>query len=66
MDWTEAPKLVPELDVSNLEASLTFYTRILGFTVLYQRPEEAFACLELEGACEVTPVSHPAITRVLG
>jgi len=50
MDWTEAPKLVPELDVSDLETSLVFYTRILGFTVLYQRPEEAFACLELEAA----------------
>lgn len=42
--------LVPELDVTNLEASLEFYVGILGFRVRYQRPEERFAYLEREAA----------------
>jgi catechol 2,3-dioxygenase-like lactoylglutathione lyase family enzyme len=36
--------------VRDFEKSLDFYTRILGFTILYDRPEEKFAMLEREGA----------------
>ncbi len=43
-------KLVPELLCSNLEASLEFYTELAGFTVLYDRPEDGFSYLSLEGA----------------
>lgn len=43
-------RLIPELDVENLDRSLAFYTRIIGCTVLYDRPEERFAFLDLEGA----------------
>jgi len=43
------PKLVPELDVSDIEASLAFYTGICGFAVRYDRPEERFAYLDLDG-----------------
>jgi catechol 2,3-dioxygenase-like lactoylglutathione lyase family enzyme len=43
-------RLIPELDVSNLDKSLAFYTRVVGCTVLYERPEERFAFLEFEGA----------------
>ncbi len=43
-------KLVPELNCTNLERSLTFYTDILGFSVRYARPEQGFAYLEREGA----------------
>jgi catechol 2,3-dioxygenase-like lactoylglutathione lyase family enzyme len=43
-------RLVPEFDVTNLEASLRFWCDGLGFTVAYQRPEDAFAYLEREGA----------------
>ena len=43
-------KLVPELVCSNLERSLHFYTEVLGFSVLYARPEERFAYLDREGA----------------
>jgi catechol 2,3-dioxygenase-like lactoylglutathione lyase family enzyme len=43
-------KLVPELICSDIERSLTFYTDVLGFTVLYARPEERFAYLDREGA----------------
>lgn len=39
--------LVPELSVSNFSKSLDFYTRILGFSVAYDRPEEGFAFLVL-------------------
>jgi catechol 2,3-dioxygenase-like lactoylglutathione lyase family enzyme len=44
------PRLVPELDVTDLERSLAFYRGVLGFAVRYDRPEEAFAYLELDGA----------------
>jgi catechol 2,3-dioxygenase-like lactoylglutathione lyase family enzyme len=39
--------LVPELSVSDFEKSLDFYTRVLGFSVAYDRPEEGFAFLVL-------------------
>ncbi len=42
--------LVPELICSDIERSLRFYTEVLGFTVLFARPEERFAYLEREGA----------------
>ena len=45
---TRRPRLVPELDVSDLDTSLAFYG-VLGFSVLYTRTEERFACLELDG-----------------
>ena len=41
--------LVPELCCSDLGASLSFYTGVLGFRVLYDRPEKRFAYLEREG-----------------
>ena len=44
-----SPKLIPELDVSDLDKSLEFYTKTLGFKVKYDRPEERFAMLEREG-----------------
>jgi catechol 2,3-dioxygenase-like lactoylglutathione lyase family enzyme len=37
---------VPELTVSSLEASLEFYTTVLGFSVRFQRPHPPFAYLE--------------------
>jgi catechol 2,3-dioxygenase-like lactoylglutathione lyase family enzyme len=45
-----APKLVPELYVSDIDRSRRFYTGVLGFAVLYNRPEERFAYLMREGA----------------
>lgn len=39
--------LIPELSISSFEKSLDFYTRVLGFSVAYQRPEEGFAFLKL-------------------
>jgi catechol 2,3-dioxygenase-like lactoylglutathione lyase family enzyme len=43
-------KLVSELICSDIERSLAFYTDVLGFDVLYARPEDRFAYLDREGA----------------
>lgn len=43
-------RLVPELDVFNLEESKKFWCNILGFDIAYQRPENRFMYLELQGA----------------
>jgi catechol 2,3-dioxygenase-like lactoylglutathione lyase family enzyme len=40
--------LIPELSVTDLDKSLDFYTKRLGFKVEYQRPEDRFAFLSLE------------------
>jgi catechol 2,3-dioxygenase-like lactoylglutathione lyase family enzyme len=40
--------LVPELNVRYLERSLAFWRDLLGFRVVYRRPQEGFAYLELE------------------
>ena len=42
--------LVPEFLVSDLEESLAFWCGLIGFRVLYDRPEEKFAYLDLDGA----------------
>ena len=41
--------LIPELTVSNITQTLDFYTRVLGFHIEYERPEDRFAFLSLEG-----------------
>ena len=43
-------RLIPELDVSDLQVSLRFYLDLIGFQLSYQRPEERFARLNFEGA----------------
>jgi catechol 2,3-dioxygenase-like lactoylglutathione lyase family enzyme len=48
--WQVTAPLVPELDVTDLDASLAFYVGVLGFSVRYERPEERFAYLERAGA----------------
>ena len=47
---TKPPALIPELDVSDLDLSLSTYVGVLGFECVHQRPEERFAYLEREGA----------------
>lgn len=42
--------MVPELTVTNFGASLSFYTKIIGFEVHYQRSNPNFAFLEREGS----------------
>ena len=43
------PRLIPEFDVTDLDASLAFYRDVVGFRVAYARPEERFALLEWDG-----------------
>lgn len=40
--------MVPELTVFNFQASLDFYTKILGFQIKYRRENPDFAYLEYE------------------
>lgn len=42
-------KLVPELNVNDLDRSLAFYVDLAGFNIRYQRPEDRFAYLERDG-----------------
>ncbi|WBU64426.1 bleomycin resistance protein [Paracoccus aerodenitrificans] len=42
--------LVPELNVTDFDVSHRFYCELLGWQVLYDRPEDGFAMLELGGA----------------
>lgn len=46
-------KLVCELLVENVHASLTFWTDILGFEVAYQRPEQHFVYLEHRDGAQI-------------
>jgi catechol 2,3-dioxygenase-like lactoylglutathione lyase family enzyme len=46
----ERNRLVPELMITDLAGSLAFWVHCLGFQVAYQRPEDGFAYLDLEGA----------------
>ena len=43
-------RLVPELLVADIDKSLLFWRDLCGFTVLFDRPEEGFAYLDLAGA----------------
>ncbi|WP_027132473.1 bleomycin resistance protein [Geminicoccus roseus] len=47
---TRPPALVPELVVTDLDASLRFWRDLIGFRIAYDRPEDGFACLDLNGA----------------
>lgn len=44
MEWNQ---MLPELDVFNLEESIYFYTKLIGFNIVYERKENKFAFLEL-------------------
>lgn len=41
--------LIPELTCADFRRSLAFYVEVLGFRIVYDRPEESFAFLEREG-----------------
>ena len=50
---SQSPKsraLVPELEVTDFSRSLSFYVDVIGFSVLYDRPERPFAYLALGAA----------------
>ncbi len=43
-------RLVPELLVTDVNASLRFWRDLCGFSVAFDRLHEGFACLDLDGA----------------
>lgn len=43
-------KLIPELNVSNFEKSLIFYTKIIGFKIEYKRDKSKFAMISFQGS----------------
>ncbi|MGI8350359.1 bleomycin resistance protein [Niallia circulans] len=43
-------KLIPELSVKNIQQSKEFYLGILGFKLEYERKEDNFAFISLNGA----------------
>ena len=44
----EMNPLVPELYCSNIAKSLDFYCQVLGFSIVYERPEAKFAFIQRE------------------
>ncbi len=62
-------KLVPELMVSNLSDSLEFWVALVGFKIAYQRLEDGFAYLDLDGAQvmleQVDPLANQWLTGTL-
>jgi catechol 2,3-dioxygenase-like lactoylglutathione lyase family enzyme len=49
-DMVTMNRLIPEFDVAELDRSLRFYCDVIGCEVLYERSEERFVFLNLEGA----------------
>lgn len=52
--------LVPELVVADLAASLRFWVDLIGFRIAYDRPENRFAYLDLDGAQVMLDQYNPA------
>lgn len=61
----ERNKLVPELMVTDLNASLVFWISFLGFEMVYKRPEDGFAYLDLNGAQVMLEESAPDLGQWL-
>lgn len=45
MEWNQ---MLPEFDVFDLNDSLEFYVKLIGFHIVYDRKEDRFAFLQLE------------------
>ena len=43
-------KLIPELSVTDIKRSKSFYTEVLGFKMEYERVEDRFVFVSLDGA----------------
>lgn len=44
------PSLIPELNCTDINISLKFYIEVLGFKIIYDRPENYFAMIERQGS----------------
>src|SRR5258708_39388646 len=51
--WSGWARLVPELLVEDIAASLPFWRDLLGFAIAYQRPEDRFVYLERPGGAQI-------------
>ena len=61
----ELPGLVPELLVTDVTRSLAFWCGLIGFDVLYDRPEEHFAMLKLGTAAVMLEQRQPGTRQWL-
>ena len=60
-------KMVPEIYCSDYESSLAFYLGVIGFVIVYERPDERFAYLDLGGAeLMIEQTVDPSRTLVAG
>ena len=55
-------RLIPEMNVVDLDRSLRFWCGLIGFKVAYDRPEERFAFLDLDGAQAMLEQVDPSNT----
>ncbi|MET7243865.1 VOC family protein [Methylobacterium sp. EM32] len=55
--------LVPELVVTDLAASLRFWVDLIGFRIAYDRPENNFAYLDLDGSQVMLDQYNPSDRR---
>lgn len=66
MKWNQ---MIPEFDVFNLSETLHFYVDLIGFKVVYDRPEDKFAFIEMEDVQimvqEIDPTSNKWDTGTL-
>ncbi|GAB5468932.1 MAG: VOC family protein [Rhodospirillales bacterium] len=62
---TEFAPLVPEFLVSDLAASRRFWCDLIGFAVVFDRPEDGFLYLELEGAQVMLEAFEPGADQWL-
>ena len=53
-------RLTPELLITDLAASLRFWVDLIGFRIAYDRPEDGFAYLDLDGAQVMLETRNPA------
>ena len=53
-------RLTPELLIADLARSLHFWVDLIGFRVAYDRPEDGFAYLDLDGAQVMLETRNPA------
>lgn len=58
-------RLAPELIVADLAASLRFWCGLVGFRVAYERHDEGFAFLDLDGAQVMLEQRDPAARQWL-
>ncbi len=53
-------RLTPELLIADLTRSLHFWVDLIGFRIAYDRPEDGFAYLDLDGAQVMLETRNPA------